>query len=131
MTVRHQATSLSGWLGWSAVLRLNTSPCIASHAPNDHLDFVILYEFLGQPRAYVPDFLVKLTDGTTLILEIKGYEDKEDREKHSAAHRWVAAVNNWGELGRWRFGVCREQHEVGSAVGAAASSDSAGPDGGG
>jgi len=55
----------------------------------------------------------KLTDGTTLILEIKGYEDEEDREKHTAARRWVEAVNRWGQLGRWGFAVCREPGEVG------------------
>lgn len=96
----------------SAAFQLETSENVAYYARNDHLDFVIPYEFLGQPRTYTPDFLVKLTDGTTLILEIKGYEDEEDREKHTAAHRWVAAVNNWGELGRWRFEVGREMGEV-------------------
>jgi hypothetical protein len=30
-------------------------------------------------------------------------------EKHQAARRWVVAVNNWGELGRWEFSVCRDQ----------------------
>jgi len=77
-------------------------------ARDDHLDFVIPYEFPGQPRAYAPDFLIQLTDGSALILEIMGYEDEEDREKHTAVHRWVDAVNNWGELGRWGFEVWRE-----------------------
>lgn len=26
----------------------------------------------------------------------------------TAARRWVAAVNNWGQLGRWVFHVCRD-----------------------
>jgi type III restriction enzyme len=96
----------------SAAFHLEVSPHVLAYARNDHLDFVIPYEFLGQPRVYIPDFLVKLTDGTTLILEIKGYEDEEDREKHTAARRWVDAVNNWGELGRWGFGVCKEPGDV-------------------
>ena len=28
--------------------------------------------------------------------------------KHQAAKRWVAAVNQWSQLGEWDFLVCRE-----------------------
>jgi len=109
--VSHVVLDTATWEA-SAAFHLEASPLVASYVRNDHLDFVIPYEFLGQPRVYVPDFLVKLTNGITLVLEVKGYEDEEDREKHTAAHRWVDAVNNWGELGRWEFGVCREPGEV-------------------
>jgi type III restriction enzyme len=109
--ISHVVLDTDTWEG-SAAFHLETSPHVLAYARNDHLDFVIPYEFLGQPRTYIPDFLVKLTDGTTLVLEIKGYEDEEDREKHTAARRWVDAVNNWGELGRWEFAVCREPGEV-------------------
>jgi type III restriction enzyme len=27
--------------------------------------------------------------------------------KHEAAKRWVTAVNNWGQLGMWKFHVCK------------------------
>jgi len=115
----------------SAAFHLEVSPDVLAYARNDHLDFVIPYEFLGQPRTYIPDFLVKLTDGTTVILEIKGYEDEEDREKHTAAQRWIEAVNRWGELGRWGFAVCREPGEVGEMmVAGLGSSRSLGSDGG-
>ncbi|MGH7597688.1 MAG: hypothetical protein ACREOI_15165 [bacterium] len=66
----------------------------------------IHYEYLGVSHGYTPDFLVRLTNGVTLILEIKGYEDEQDRAKHQAAKRWVAAVSNWGQLGKWAFHVC-------------------------
>jgi len=42
-----------------------------------------------------------------VILEIKGYEDEQTRAKHTAAQRWVSAVNNWKQLGQWRFHVCK------------------------
>jgi type III restriction enzyme len=32
-----------------------------------------------------------------LVLEIKGFEDDQDKAKHNAAKRWVSAVNNWGQ----------------------------------
>jgi type III restriction enzyme len=40
------------------------------------------------------------------LLEVKGFEDDKTKAKHGAAKRWVAAVNNWGKLGRWDFGTC-------------------------
>ena len=36
----------------------------------------------------------RLSNGVTLILEIKGFEDDETKAKHNAAKRWVSAVNN-------------------------------------
>jgi len=29
------------------------------------------------------------------------------KNQHTAARRWVMAVNRWGQLGQWRFHVCR------------------------
>lgn len=40
-------------------------------------------------------------------VEVKGFEDEQTRAKHEAAKRWVTAVNNWGQLGRWQLHVCR------------------------
>jgi type III restriction enzyme len=45
--------------------------------------------------------------GLQKYLEIKGFEDDRTKAKHTAAKRWVAAVNNWGKLGTWLFHVCR------------------------
>ncbi len=78
------------------------------YARNDHLEFTIPYEYLGISHSYTPDFLVKLSNHTTLVLEIKGYEDDQDRAKHEAAKRWVSAINTWGQLGPWAFHVCRD-----------------------
>lgn len=78
------------------------------YARNDHLGFVIPYEYMGIGHGYEPDFLLRLRGNRTLILEIKGYEDDEDRAKHDAAKRWVKAMNNWGKMGRWDFHVCRD-----------------------
>jgi type III restriction enzyme len=61
---------------------------------------------------YVPDFLVRFDNGATVILEIKGFEDDQDRAKHQAAKRWLSAVNHWGKLGRWAFHVCRDPNRL-------------------
>lgn len=71
------------------------------------------YETYGQPHVYEPDFLVKLSNGTTLILEIKGQLHIDVESKHQAAKRWVSAVNNWRKLGKWDFPVCRNPQELG------------------
>jgi type III restriction enzyme len=76
------------------------------YARNDHLGLFVPYEYQGVDHNYEPDFLVRLAPGVTLILEIKGYEDDEIKAKHNAAKRWVSAVNNWGQLGKWMFHVC-------------------------
>ncbi|NIR60729.1 MAG: hypothetical protein GWO02_15090, partial [Gammaproteobacteria bacterium] len=60
--------------------------------------------------------LVRLVDGSTLVLEIKGEETEEDRAKHEAATRWEAAVNHWGKLGRWRFHPCRDPQALRSEL---------------
>jgi hypothetical protein len=44
---------------------------------------------------------VQRADGLNVVPEVKGFEDDQDRDKHSDARRWVAAVNRWGGLGRW------------------------------
>jgi hypothetical protein len=44
-------------------------------------------------------------------LEIKGYEVhnvEQLNSKHNAARKWVSAVNNLKEFGRWDFTVCRD-----------------------
>ena len=68
---------------------------------------LIAYEYLGVGHNYVPDYIVRLTSGITLLLEIKGMEDNQDKAKHDAARRWISAVNNWGQLGQWDLHVCR------------------------
>jgi hypothetical protein len=92
----------------SAAFYLERSKAVKFYARNDHLGLLIPYDYMGVSHNYEPDFLVRLADDTTLILEIKGLETDQDRAKHNAARRWVSAVNNWGQLGVWGFHVCRE-----------------------
>ena len=97
----------------SAAFRLEQSKNVAFYARNDHLEFVIPYEYLGMGHAYTPDFIVRLANGVTLVLEIKGYEDDQDRAKHQSMQRWISAVNNWGKLGRWAFHVSKDPDMLG------------------
>ena len=83
-----------------------------SYARNDHLDMAIPYDYAGVQHDFLPDFLVRLTNGTTLILEVKGHETEQDRAKYEAARRWTRAVTHWGEMGRWAFEPCKQPGQV-------------------
>jgi type III restriction enzyme len=83
------------------------------YARNEQLGLTIPYDYLGISHHYEPDYLVRLANDVNLVLEIKGLETDQDRAKHEAAKRWVAAVNNWGKLGRWAFHVCKDPQMLG------------------
>ena len=97
----------------AAAFRLEQSQVVRSYVKNDHLGLTIPYEYEGISHFYEPDFLVRLTNGDTIIVEIKGYLDDQDAAKHDAARRWISAVNNWGQLGKWDFHVCRDPQTLG------------------
>ncbi|MBM3242282.1 hypothetical protein FJZ31_38935 [Candidatus Poribacteria bacterium] len=109
--VSHVVLDTTTWES-SVAFHLETSPYVQAYVKNDHLDFVIPYDYQRQRHNYLPDFLVRLVNGVMLILEVKGYEDEQDRAKYSAIRRWVSAVKHWGEMGRWKFEVCKEPTAV-------------------
>lgn len=92
--------------------RLARNDGVLCYARNDHMEFNIPYELYGYPHVYEPDFIVRLKNSVTVILEIKGRPHEDTDAKHQAAHRWVAAVNRWGGLGEWDFLVCWEPQRL-------------------
>ena len=96
----------------SVAFQLERMPEVIAYARNDHLDFTIPYEWQGIRHEYRPDYLVRFRvhDGSEvkMILEVKGFETEQDRQKEAAANRWVNAVNHHGEFGRWVFRVCKD-----------------------
>ena len=93
--------------------RLAQDGVVECYARNYRLEFTIPYELYGEPRAYEPDFIVRLRTGINVVLEIKGAPDADADAKHQAAHRWVEAVNNWRQLGQWDFVVSRDPQQLG------------------
>jgi type III restriction enzyme len=85
---------------------------VVSYAKNDHLGFQVHYLWAGSRRRYVPDFLIKLANGKTLILEIKGEDSPQNRAKRDALAEWVAAVNAAGGFGSWAWSVAFQPAEV-------------------
>src|SRR5205085_7694909 len=85
---------------------------VQSYAKNERLFFEIPYRWQGTTGRYRPDFLIKLENGTTLIVEAKGRKTERDDAKLTAAKRWVEAVNQWSKLGRWAFAICFTEAEM-------------------
>ena len=100
----------------AAAFRLEESAIVESYARNDHLGLNIPYESDDVSHYYEPDFLVRLSSGLTLIVEIKGYQPNIDKAKQDAAKRWVAAVNNWGKIGKWDIHVSRKPQILGQEL---------------
>jgi type III restriction enzyme len=99
----------------SAAFTIDRHPAVESFAKNASLGFAIPYLHNGQTHDYVPDFLVKLIDGSMLVLETKGYDPLEGT-KRDAAERWVRAVNADGNWGTWRYALVKRVSDVESAI---------------
>ncbi len=91
---------------------LESSPLVEAYAKNDHLGFQIYYLWNGARRRFLPDFLIRLANGKTLVLEIKGESSEQDRAKRSALDAWVKAVNTKGGFGSWASDVVFEPAQM-------------------
>jgi type III restriction enzyme len=139
-TVRSHLSQAVCDSGWEAQVAraLDESPRVRAWVKNHRLGFEIPYSFRGERHAYTPDFLVALTgaasgghgaghaagvgeidaaEGEHLLIEVKGLEREQDRAKEVGVQRWVAAVNHWGRLGRWRFAKIHSPHDLARVIG--------------
>jgi type III restriction enzyme len=101
----------------SAAFRLETSDVVECYVKNDeHVGLVINYELLKVQHRYLPDFLVRLTNGLNVLLEVKGQLRYDTDAKHQAARRWADAVSCWGRCGRWVHHVNRNPQTLGEEL---------------
>jgi type III restriction enzyme len=102
---------------------------VAAYVKNERLGFSIPYVHEGRSHEYVPDFLVRLTprgeddEVRTLIVEVSGGQKSPGPTKakaETARGQWCAAVNNWGEHGRWGYvevhDPWKEWHRLDTAI---------------
>ncbi|MBQ9629819.1 MAG: hypothetical protein IJR43_11250, partial [Synergistaceae bacterium] len=85
---------------------------VKSYAKNDHLGFYVNYVYKGQVKRYVPDFFVRLKNNITLILETKGIESEQDKEKKRALSDWIKAVNNTNRFGEWACDMSKSPADI-------------------
>lgn len=92
---------------WEATeaYELERNQNVEAWVKNDHLGFVVYYTYQGTHHTYYPDYLVRLTNGVTLVLEVKGVDDQHNRTKRQFLDEWVRAVNAHGGFGRWAWAV--------------------------
>jgi type III restriction enzyme len=99
----------------AAAYHLDGHPRVTAFVKNQGLGFAIPYLHDGQGHDYIPDFVVRLSNGVHLILETKGHDPLE-QVKAQAAQRWVDAVNADGSFGEWRYAVVRDMNRVRETV---------------
>ncbi len=85
---------------------------VVAYAKNDHLGFQVFYLWNGVRRRYLPDFLIRMSNGKTLVLEIKGEDSEQNRAKRVALDAWVSAVNAKGGFGVWCADVAFKPAEM-------------------
>lgn len=85
-------------------------PKVKAYVKNHNLGLEVPYQFAGEARTYLPDFIVKVDDGhgdddlLNLVVEIKGYRLEDAKEKKATMDTyWVPGVNHLGRYGRWAF----------------------------
>jgi type III restriction enzyme len=93
-------------------LELDRNQNVRAWVKNDHIGFEITYSFKGIIHKFRPDYLVRLTNGRTLILEVKGQDDQQQQTKREFLSEWVRAVNGHGGFGEWTADVSRHPKDV-------------------
>jgi type III restriction enzyme len=96
----------------SESFELDRNPTVAAWVKNDHLGFEIAYVFEGVIHKYRPDFIIKLVDGTYLVVETKGQDTQKDKTKREFLDEWVKAVNTHGGFGKWRWAVSTHPKDI-------------------
>jgi type III restriction enzyme len=113
-TKRSEISHVVGDSSWEiyAANIFDSSDLVSAYAKNDHLGFQIYYLWGGSRRRFLPDFIVRLANGKTLVLEIKGEDSPQNVAKRDALKLWVDAVNAKGGFGTWCWDVAFEPAQV-------------------
>lgn len=99
-------------------------PATLAYVKNQALGFEIPWLDGAVPRRYLPDFIVRVDDGSgpsdplNLIVEIKGQKDLSTVTKAETARSlWVPAANGLGTFGRWDFVEFSDVYGIEAAFG--------------
>ncbi|MPZ69743.1 MAG: restriction endonuclease subunit R [Actinobacteria bacterium] len=111
----------SGW-ELKAAQVLDGMPEVDAYVKNHGLGFTIPYAIDGDERSYIPDFIVRLDDGTVgddgspqylnMVLEVSGQNLRDKKAKvDTTRDLWIPAVNNHGAFGEWFFLEISNPHD--------------------
>lgn len=89
----------------------NYADVVNAWVKNDqHLGFRVPYHHDGAWHDYYPDFLIRLKDGVTAVIEMKGAEEEAASKKQKALDDWIRVVNADGRYGVWvNCGLVRDK----------------------
>jgi type III restriction enzyme len=96
---------------WETALarECDKSKYVEAWVKNDHLGFEILYMYKGVIRKYIPDFLIRLSNQSHLIIEVKGQVTDKDKTKWRYLDQWVQAANiSRGSISPWMWAVSQD-----------------------
>jgi type III restriction enzyme len=91
---------------------IDDSKYVKSYVKNDHLNFVVYYNYQGVVRRYFPDFICKLTNGEYLIIETKGQDNEQNKTKRTYLDEWCRAINQHGGFGKWSWAVSFDPNDL-------------------
>jgi type III restriction enzyme len=109
---------------WEAELArvVEAHPRVIAYVKNQGLQFTVPYRDGGNPKKYVPDFIVQVDDGRgpddplNVVVETKGFRGLDAQLKaETMATQWVPGVNNLGTFGRWAFKEFCDVYEIEAA----------------
>lgn len=96
----------------SEAFELDRNANMEAWVKNEHLGFEVLYIFRGVVLKYRPDFIIRLKDGSHLVLETKGQDTQKDVTKREFLDEWVRAINEHGGFGKWQWAVSTHPSDV-------------------
>ncbi len=91
---------------------INKNDLVQAFVKNDHLGFFIKYNYRGILKNYIPDYIIELTNGDKLVLEVKGQDSDENRVKREFLNLWIKAVNETKRFGKWHWAVVFNSSEI-------------------
>jgi type III restriction enzyme len=70
----------------------------------------------GAKHKFYPDFLIRLSNGKMLILEVKGMDDQQNKTERDYRNEEVNAVNSDGRFGIWCWDVSFRTSDTGDII---------------
>jgi type III restriction enzyme len=108
---------------WEAhmVQTLEMMPEVLAYVKNDGMNLNIPYTLEGNPRTYVPDFIVRVDVGKpqplNLIIEVTGIHGVDKEAKASTMRTlWIPAVNALGNYGTWDYIEIRDPRDAQTSI---------------
>lgn len=102
----------SGWEKIGFEFERDRIPGLISWVKNDHLGFEVFYMWQGKQHVYYPDFILRFEDDHYIVIEVKGQEKDQDKEKWLAMNEWTDGVNAEGRYGVWAFYVLHQPSDL-------------------